>query len=169
MITSLIVAVAENGVIGDKGGLPWRLSSDLNTFRRLTMGKPVIMDRKTFASLPKVLDGRHNIVVTRDRMFEAEGVTAVGSVADALVVARVLARTSGADEIMVIGGSEIFAQALPAVGRIYLTRVAASPAGDVFFPALDMSQWREVSAEALPKGERDQHAATLHVLERVPA
>ncbi len=167
MITSLIVAVAENGVIGNQGGLPWRLSSDLKTFRRITMGKPVIMGRKTFASLPKVLDGRDNIVVTRDSLFEVEGVTAVGSVADALVVARVLARTSGADEVMIIGGSEIFRQALPVVSRIYLTKVAANPEGDVFFPPLDMSEWREVSVETLPKGERDEYAARLHILERV--
>lgn len=168
MITvSLIAGVAENGVIGAGGTLPWRMPSDLKTFRRLTMGKPIIMGRKTFASLKKPLDGRTNIVVTRDSLFEAEGITAVNSFADALVVARVVARTSGADEIMVIGGAEIFLTALPHASRIYLTRIHGSPEGDVFLPPLPPEEWREVSAEPLPKGERDEFSAALHILERV--
>jgi dihydrofolate reductase len=166
MRVSLIVAAAENGVIGAAGGLPWRLSSDLKTFRRLTMGKPIIMGRKTFQTLKKPLDGRENIVVTRDAMFEATGVTAVNSVADAMTLARVLAITSGADEIMIMGGAEIYAGALPYADRIYLTRVHASPEGDVHFPELEVDQWREVSRETLPRGARDQYDATLIVLER---
>lgn len=165
-LVSLIVAVAENGVIGAGGELPWRLSTDLKTFRRITMGKPVVMGRKTFASLKKPLDGRDNIVVTRDSLFEAEGVTAVGSLNDALVVARMLARTAGADEIMIIGGSEIFAQALEAADRIYLTRVHATPEGDVHFPDPDPARWEITSSERLTQGERDDHAATFTVLER---
>lgn len=165
-IIALIAGVAENGVIGAGGTLPWRMPSDLKNFRRLTMGKPIIMGRKTFASLKKPLDGRTNIVVTRDSLFEAEGVTTVNSLADALVVARVIARTSGADEVMVIGGSEIFAAALPYVNRVYLTKIAGSPAGDVFLPPLPPEDWKEVSVEPLPKGERDEYSAALHVLER---
>ena len=164
---SLIVAVADNGIIGANGGLPWRMSSDLKTFRRLTMGKPVVMGRKTFLTLKKPLDGRDNIVVSRDPSFEAAGITVVGSVDDALIVARTLARTSGADEVMVIGGAEIYKAVLPRATRIYWTEVHAKPDGDVAFPALDQSEWTEVSSEPLAKGERDDHAATLRVLDRV--
>lgn len=164
----MIVAVAQNGVIGANGGLPWRLSSDLKTFRRLTMGKPVVMGRRTYEALPKKpLDGRDNIVVTRDPSFEAHGVTVTNSVADALSIARILARTKGEDEVMVIGGAEIYKHALPSADRIYWTAVHASPEGDTVFPALDPAEWTEVSAEALPKGERDEHVATLRILDRV--
>ncbi len=166
MIVSLIVAAAENGVIGAGGKMPWHLSSDLKNFRRLTMGKPIIMGRKTFASLGKVLDGRDNIVVTRDSVLEADGVSVVNSFDDALVLARVLARTSGADEVIVMGGGEIYELAMPHAMRIYLTRVHACPDGDVIFPAPSDDVWERVSSEALPKGERDDHAATLEVYER---
>ena len=166
MTLSLIVAIAENGVIGREGGLPWRMSSDLKTFRRMTMGKPIIMGRRTFQSIGRPLDGRDNIVVTRDPYFEHAGVSAVSSVSEALALARVLARTRGADEIMVIGGAEIYGAALPLAHRIYLTRVHAAPVGDRHFPALDMAAWHEVAREALPKGARDEFAATLITFER---
>ncbi|MEQ1717985.1 MAG: dihydrofolate reductase [Hyphomicrobium sp.] len=166
MNLSLIVAVAENGVIGKDGGLPWRLSSDLKTFRRLTMGKPIVMGRRTVQSIGKPLDGRDNIVVTRDPFFEVAGVSNADSIADALTLARVLARTRGADEIMVIGGAAIYAAVLPQANRIYLTRVHAKPEGDRHFPELDPAEWHEVSREGLPQGERDEFPATLVVLER---
>lgn len=168
MIISLIVAVAENGVIGKDGGLPWRLSSDLKTFRRLTMGKPMIMGRRTFQSIGKPLDGRDNIVVTRDPTFQPEGVSTTDSVTDALTLARVLGRTRGADEIMVIGGAQIYNSVLPVADRIYLTRVNASPDGDRTFPDPDPAHWREVSREAIAQGPKDDHAATLIVFERHP-
>lgn len=167
MHISLIVAVAENGVIGKDGGLPWHLSSDLKTFRRLTMGKPLIMGRRTFQSIGKPLDGRDNIVVTRDMAFEHPGVSTVDNLADAITLARVLGRTRGADEIMVIGGAAIYARVLPEADRVYLTRVHAEPAGDRHFPALDPGEWREVSHEALPRTQRDEYAATLQIYERV--
>ena len=163
---SLIVAVARNGIIGAKGQLPWRLSSDLKTFRRLTMGKPIVMGRKTFASLGKPLDGRDNIVVTRDPHFDVEGVTAFNSLSEALILARALARTNGSDEVMVIGGAEIYQAALPLAGRIYWTAVDAAPDGDVVFPPLDPAQWVETSSEPLPRGPRDDHGATLMIFER---
>jgi dihydrofolate reductase len=166
MILSLIVAVAENGVIGSFGGLPWRMSSDLKTFRRITMGKPLIMGRRTFDSIGKPLDGRDNIVVTRDAHFDVPGVTALASVGEALTLARVLASTRGADEIMVIGGAAIYEAVLPQADRIYFTEVHARPEGDRHFPALDRTVWHEVSRETLPKGERDDHASTLVVYER---
>lgn len=166
MIVSLIVAVAENGVIGRDGKLPWHLSSDLKTFRRLTMGKPIIMGRRTYDSIGKPLDGRDNIVVTRDPFFEVPGVSACGSIGDALTLARVLAKTGGADEIMVIGGADIFAGTMPIAERIYFTRVHASPEGDRHFPTPDKNEWREVSREPLPEGPRDEFASTLIVYER---
>jgi dihydrofolate reductase len=163
---SLIVAVAENGVIGRNGQLPWRLSSDLKTFRRLTMGKPMIMGRRTFESIGKPLDGRDNIVVTRDPNFDVPGVSVCGSVADALTLARVLALTRGTDEIMIVGGAAVYDLTLPLADRIYFTRVHATPDGDRTFASPDLEIWKEVSREALPKGERDDHAATLIVYER---
>jgi dihydrofolate reductase len=166
MRISLIVAVAENGIIGRDGQLPWRLSSDLKTFRRLTMGKPVIMGRKTFQSLKKPLDGRDNIVLSTDPMFEPEGATVVDSFADAMTLSRTLALTRGADEIMIIGGAAVFRAALPVANRIYWTEVHASPEGDVSFPEVDLSQWIEVEREALARGEKDDVTATLKVFDR---
>jgi dihydrofolate reductase len=168
MLISLIVAVAENGVIGRNGTLPWRLSSDLKTFRRLTMGKPIVMGRKTFQSLGKPLDGRDNIVLSSDPFFEPQGASVVDSLGAALTLARVLAATRGADEIMIIGGADIFRAALPAADRIYWTEVKAAPAGDVLFPVFDLNEWTEVSREDLPRGPRDDHGAVLKVLERAP-
>ena len=167
MKVSLIVAVAENGVIGRDGQLPWRLSSDLKTFRRLTMHKPIVMGRRTFQSIGKVLDGRDNIIVTRDASLEVPGASTCPSVSEALLLGRVLATTRGADEVMVIGGSEIFAVAISAADRIYLTRVHSEVEGDTYFDELDPAQWQEVSREALPQGPRDDYASTLIVFERI--
>lgn len=161
------MAVARNGVIGRGGTLPWRLSSDLKTFRRLTMGKPVIMGRRTFQSLPKVLDGRLNIVVTRDRGFRAEGALVVADLAAALAAARENALETGADEITVIGGADIYAQVLPLADRIYWTEVHANPDGDTRFPPLDPMQWSAVAREAIPRGPKDDHEAELITLDRV--
>jgi dihydrofolate reductase len=169
MKTSLIVAVAENGVIGRSGALPWRLSSDLKTFRRLTMGKPIVMGRKTFQSIGKPLDGRDNIVVSSDPFFEPKGVSVVDSVGAALTLARILGATRGADEIMIIGGAGIFRETLPLADRIYWTEVKASPEGDVVFPEVDLSEWTEISREALPRGAKDEHDAVLKILERAAA
>lgn len=164
--TSLIVAVARNGVIGRQGKLPWRVSSDLKTFRRLTMGKPIVMGRKTFQSIGRPLDGRDNIVITRDAGFDAEGVSVFPSVGEAMVLARSLARTSGTDEVMVIGGADIFAATLGEAQRVYWTDIAGEPEGDVYFPALDPGVWTEISAEPLPRGPRDEYDAVLKIYER---
>jgi len=168
MLITLVVAVADNGVIGRDGGLPWRLSSDLKTFRRLTMGKPLIMGRRTFQSLKKPLDGRDNIVVSRDESFRPAGAIAVPSFAAALAQAERCARGRGVDEVMVIGGAAIFAEALPLAGRIYKTEVRGRPDGDTLMPEVDWARWQEVSHEALPRGERDDFDARLIVLERKP-
>jgi len=160
------VAVAENGVIGANGRLPWRLSADLKTFRRLTMGKPLIMGRKTFQSLKKPLDGRDNIVLTTDPFFEADGISVVNTFADAMTLARTLALTGGVDEVMVIGGADVFRAALPHAERIYWTAVHAKPDGDVHFPDIDPDAWTEVERHELPASEKDDVTATLRVLER---
>jgi dihydrofolate reductase len=141
---SLVVAAAENGVIGRDGALPWRIPEDLKRFKTLTMGKPTIMGRKTWDSLPrKPLPGRTNIVVSRNPHFRPDGAEVVHSVAEA--IAR--GRATGAEEIAIIGGEAIFAAALPVAQTIHLTEVAASPEGDAFMPRIDREQWREVARE----------------------
>jgi dihydrofolate reductase len=167
MHITLIVAVAKNGVIGKSGGLPWRLSSDLKTFRRLTMGKPLVMGRRTFQSLGKPLDGRDNIVVTRDRSFRADGADIVPDLDAALILARRYGAQRHVGEIMVIGGGDIYAQVLPIATRLYWTEVDAEPEGDTWFPAFDRAAWREVAREDIPRGPKDDAAATLVTLERV--
>ena len=166
MKISLIVAVAENGVIGRNGALPWHVPSYLKSFRLLTIGKPVVMGRKTYDSIGKPLPGRDNIVVTRDAGFSAGGTERAASVDDALDIARRKATERGVDEIMVIGGAEIFALTLPLADRIYLTRIHARPDGDVTFPEPDPGIWREVSRSPLPPDARDDATATLLILER---
>lgn len=166
MKVALIVAAAENGVIGRGGRLPWRIPSDLKTFRRLTLGKPIIMGRKTFESIGKPLDDRDNIVVTRNRDFHAEGVIVADSPEQALERAVALARQRGVDEVVVIGGAELFCALMPVADRIYLTRVHAQPEGDVQFAPPPTAEWREASRRTLPKAAQDDHACTLIVLER---
>ena len=166
MIVSLVVAIGENGVIGINGGLPWRLSSDLKTFRRVTMGKPLIMGRKTFQSLKKPLDGRDNIVVSRDHSFAPEGAIVERDFESALRRAELCAKARGVDEVMVIGGTEVFNAALPHARFIYKTEVHASPEGDAHFPAIDWSAWEEEERAALPQGPRDEHPATFVLLKR---
>jgi dihydrofolate reductase len=166
MMISLVVAVADNGVIGRDGTLPWRISADLKTFRRLTMGKPLIMGRRTFQSLKKPLDGRDNIVITRNAGYRPEGTIGVRDFAAALDVARECARARGVDEIAVIGGTTVFAEALPIADRIYKTEVHGRPSGDAFFPAVDWAGWKEVSREDLPRGPNDDCTASLVVLDR---
>ncbi|RTL68211.1 MAG: dihydrofolate reductase [Hyphomicrobiales bacterium] len=160
-----VVAVADNGVIGRNGGLPWRLSSDLKYFRRMTMDKPVIMGRKTYASIGKPLDGRDNIVVTRQPGFAAPGIDVVATPEAALALALEKAKARGADEIAVIGGAEIYASLMPHLDRIYLTRVHGTPDGDATF-ALDMRQWREVERSEMARTEKDAYDATFITLDR---
>lgn len=138
---SLVVAVAKNGVIGRDNTLPWRIPEDLKRFKALTMGKPVIMGRKTWESLPKrPLPGRTNIVITRNPEFRAEGAIVAHSFADALAKA-------GSNDIAVIGGQAIFAEALPIADIIHMTQVAASPDGDAFMPLIDRAHWRETACD----------------------
>lgn len=166
-VISIIVAAAENGVIGRDGDMPWHIPSDFKMFRRLTMGKPIIMGRKTFTAIGRPLDGRTNIVITRRDDLAADGIEVARSIDEAVAIADRAARTSGVDEIMVIGGAEIYRALLPLARRIYLTRVHAEPAGDTLFPALDPGHWCVAAREPLPRGDQDDHAATLLTLERI--
>ncbi|MDP9095804.1 MAG: dihydrofolate reductase, partial [Pseudomonadota bacterium] len=134
MILSLVVARADNGVIGRDNALPWHISADLRHFKQLTVGKPVVMGRRTFESIGKPLSGRHNIVLTRDRDWRAGGVTVAPNLAEAVAAAG-LQPNARADEIMIIGGAQIYAEALPSARRVYLTEVHTSPAGDTLLPA----------------------------------
>ena len=162
------VARARNGVIGKDGGLPWRLKSDLAIFRAVTMGKPVIMGRKTWESLPKKpLVGRTNIVLTRDGSFEAKGALVCEDFSEAVQIAREQAEEDGAGEVCVIGGASLFDLALQRAGRLYLTEVDAEVAGDVTLAPLDEGRWREVRREAHPASDQDQYPFTFRVLERL--
>lgn len=157
----LVVAVAENGVIGRDNQLLWRIRSDLKRFRELTMAKPMIMGRKTFESIGKPLPGRETIVLTRDEGFSAPGIHVVHSWGEAVAKGRELAQAMGADAVAVVGGAEIYRIALPHVQTIHLTEVAASPEGDAFFPPVDRSQYRETARIAHPKGPDDEHPFTF--------
>ncbi len=151
-----VAAVARNGVIGADNGLPWRVSSDLKHFKALTMGKPLILGRRTFESLRRPLPGREIIVVTRDPRFSPAGVRIARSPLEALAIARSLAKALAVDEIVVGGGAEIFGALMDETQRIELTEIALEPEGDAFFPSLDMARWRETRRETPPRGEMDE-------------
>ena len=155
-VVALVAAVARNGVIGSGGALPWRLSSDLKRFKALTMGKPLVMGRKTYESIGRALPGRTTIVVTRDRGFAPAGVAVARDVGEALRLAEAAARVAGADEIVVAGGGELYAQTIGRAGRLYLTEVNLAPEGDARFPAVDPTRWREVAREPGVRGPRDE-------------
>lgn len=163
----LVVAVAENGVIGADGGLPWRLSSDLKHFRKVTMGKPVVMGRKTFESIGKPLSGRDNIVITRQPDYRGEGVRVAADVDAAMALAGAAAERLGAEEICVIGGGEVYRQTLEIADRIYLTEVHMCADGDTRFPDLDRARWAETSRRQCAAGEKDSAAFSIVTLERV--
>jgi len=163
---ALVVAVAENGVIGKGGKLPWHISSDLKFFRAVTMDKPIVMGRKTFDSIGKPLDGRDNIVITRNKEFSANGVHVVPGIDEALELARKKAEERSCDEISIIGGAQIYKLTLPFADVIYLTEVHTEPEGDATFPELDKKVWKEVSRERHDAGARDSADYSLVVLER---
>ena len=161
------VARAANGVIGRAGALPWRLKSDMTLFRELTLGKPVIMGRKTWQSLPRrPLPGRFNIVLSRDGSFAAPGALVCEEFSEAVQIGREQAQEDEAEEVCVIGGAALFELALPRARRIYLTEVDARPEGDVQFPSFDETSWREIRREAHPASEVDEFPFVFRVLER---
>lgn len=162
----LVVAVARNGVIGRAGGLPWHQSADLKRFKAVTMGKPIIMGRRTWDSIGRPLPGRTSIVVSRDPSFAPPGAVVARSLEEAIAAAGQDARRRGAAEIAVIGGHALFRDALPLASRLYLTEVDAAPEGDVGFPAIDPAEWREVRRERHPAGAGDDHPFAFVELER---
>ena len=165
------LARARNGVIGRDGALPWRLGADMRRFRTLTAGKPVLMGRKTWESLParfRPLPGRLNIVLSRRAGYEAPGAVVCEDWTEALAIAREQAADDGKDEVCVIGGADLYALALPRAARIYLTEVEGEPEGDVVLPPIDETGWREVAREAVPAGPDDDYPTLFRVLERAP-
>jgi len=144
---AMIVAVAQNGVIGRDNALPWRLPGDLPRFKQITMGKPVIMGRATFDSIGKPLPGRDNIVVSRDMNLKIDGAIVVSTPQAALVYAQQIAEQKNLDEVIVMGGGQIYSALLPQADRLYLTKVLADVDGDAHFPAFDASAWAEISSE----------------------
>lgn len=162
LVISLVVAVAKNGVIGNAGGMPWHLSSDLKRFKRDTMGKPIVMGRKTFESIGRALPGRLNIVVSRSD-FVADDTVHATSIDAALFLAEGWAKENGAEEICVIGGGQIYAEMIDRASKLYVTHVMAEPEGDTKFPEISEAQWIPVTREEVPKGEKDS-AETLYVV-----
>jgi dihydrofolate reductase len=158
--------VADNGVIGQAGGMPWRLKSDLQHFRATTLGRPVVMGRKTFLSIGQPLRGRTNIVVSRDRGFSASGVAVVPSVETALAIARGDALRRGATAIAVIGGAEIYAQLLGRADRLVITHVHLQPPGDTHFPAIAPEIWQAVSRDEHAAAAGDSASFTIAIYER---
>ena len=154
----LVVAVAKNGVIGRDGDLPWRLPSDLKRFKQLTLGKPVLMGRKTWDSIGKPLPGRPNIVVTRDAAFAAPGAEVVSSLDAGLIVARREAQSLGVDEVCIIGGGQIYEQVFDKADILHVTHVEADVDGDTRFPDIDPVLFEKVVEEPIPQGEKDSHA-----------
>lgn len=161
-----VVAVAENGVIGRDNAMPWRISSELKHFRVLTIGKPVLMGRKTFTSIGKPLPGRTNIVVTRERDLKLAGAVVANSLPLALDVAAGDALRRGVSDVMVIGGGEIFRELMPRAYRLEFTRVHAAPEGDAFFPEIDLTRWRETRRTFHAAGPKDDHDFTTVTYER---
>ncbi len=159
----LVAAVADNGVIGADGGMPWHLPADLAHFKRITMGKPVLMGRLTWESIGRPLPGRQNLVLTSNPAWRAEGATRVASLDEALQMAA----TSGASQLMVIGGAHVYEQALPRARYIHMTRVHAEPWGDTLFPELEPGDWREVGRQERAADERNPWDLTFVGLERV--
>jgi dihydrofolate reductase len=161
MKVSMIVAVSANNVIGANAGLPWRLQEDLRRFKEITMGKPMIMGRLTFESIGKALPGRRSIVITRQVDYQREGIEVVTTPDAALELA------GDVDEVMIIGGGEVYEQFLPMTDRIYLTRVHAEFDGDTFFPEINEDEWRILSSEPLPPNDKRPFSISFQTLERI--
>ncbi len=161
----IVVAVGSNGVIGNEGAMPWHLSTDLKRFKAITMGRPVVMGRRTYQSIGRALPGRTNIVVTRNARFQAPGVKVADSVEQALSMARRQAAADDIDSVCVLGGGQIYAQVMPIADRMHVTHVEAAPKGDTCFPGIDRSDWEIESEQVYPEGPKDS-AATRYVIYR---
>lgn len=163
---AMIAAVGENGVIGADGAIPWRLPSDFAHFKRTTLGKPLIMGRKTFESIGKPLPGRTNIVVTRQTGYQPDGVLVVQSLAEALRQGQAIAAADGVQEVMIGGGGEIYREAMSLAQRLYVTHVAVAPPGDARFPTIDPKQWEVEAALEVLRTERDSADFSVKVYRR---
>ncbi|ODT50656.1 dihydrofolate reductase [Devosia sp. 63-57] len=166
---ALIAAVAENQVIGADQSIPWRIPSDFAWFKAQTMGKPMVMGRKQFETFPRPLPGRPHIVVTRQPDYAPDGVSVVHSLEEGLALGRELAATAGVDEVMVIGGGDIYAQAMAHADRLYISHIAAAPEGDVCFPPIDGHVWTIVGEPDVAASPADSSAYTIKIYERVRA
>jgi dihydrofolate reductase len=151
-LVSIVVAMDERGAIGHAGGLPWRLPEDLKRFKALTLGKPIVMGRRTWDAIGRPLPGRHNLVVTRHAGLALPGATVVSSLEQAF------AAVQGAPEVCIVGGAEIYRLALPYTDVLHVTRVHATVAADTYFPAIEATDWEEVDCERHPADERHEHA-----------
>ncbi|MEM9352547.1 MAG: dihydrofolate reductase [Planctomycetota bacterium] len=165
MTLSVIVAAAENGVIGREGGLPWRLSADLKRFKRITMGHPMVMGRKTWESIGRALPGRTSIVVSRQPHYDP-GVEGVLTATDLDGALKLAVAAPGGEEVFVIGGAQLYAAALPRADKLYLTRVHAEVAGDVFLPEVDLGAWRVVTEEGIAADDTNGYSYTCGILVR---
>jgi dihydrofolate reductase len=160
MRISIIAALARDRVIGKDAGMPWHLPAELAHFKKLTMGKPIVMGRRTFDSIGRLLPGRRNIVITRDPGYRLQGAVVVHSIEDALAAA------DGAEETMIIGGGHLYRQLLNRVSRLYLTLIEADIEGDTFFPELDESEWEMKDRTFRPADEKNEYAMSFLVLDR---
>lgn len=160
MQLSIIVAMDRNRVIGKNDTLPWRISEDLKHFKKITMGKPIVMGRKTHESIGRPLPGRENIIITRDKNYQAEGCTVLHSLED------IFTHCQDVDEVMITGGSEIYKYALEKASRLYLTEVHAELEGDTFFPEFDRNEWQEIARESFKSDEKNEFDYSFVVLER---
>lgn len=163
---AMIAGVARNNVIGVDGGIPWKIPSDMAFFKQTTMGKPIVMGRKQYETVGRPLPGRTNIVVTRQLGYQPEGVLIFDSLEAALERARTIAAADKVSEVMVIGGGEIYAQAMPLAERLYISHVDLAPEGDVVFPPIDPEVWRVVDEPEVPPSERDAASFRVRVYER---
>ena len=166
LTVAIVVAVADNGVIGRGNALPWELPDDLQHFKRTTMGRPIIMGRKTFESIGHPLPGRLNIILTRDSTWHAPAVSVATSMQQAIEIAEGQALIDGADSVMVIGGAEVYMQALPFTSRVFLTRVHGNVHGDAFFNFDQIASWRELNRIAVSAGERNSHGFSVVELKK---
>ncbi len=165
-IIAMIAGVARNNVIGADGGIPWKIPSDMAFFKRTTMGKPIVMGRKQYETVGKPLPGRTNIVVTRRLDYAPQGIIVVNSLDAALEQARGIASTDGVGEVMVIGGGDVYTQAMSLAGRLYISHVDLEPQGDVLFPPIDPAVWQVVEEPEVPISDKDSAAFRVRVYER---
>jgi dihydrofolate reductase len=163
---TIIVAVSRNGIIGRDGDMPWRLSTDLKRFKAMTLGKPVVMGRKTYDSIGKPLPGRPHVVISRQAVIDHPDVQMAHSLAEALAIAEDLARKKGEDEICILGGGEIYRQAIGLADRMCVTHVETEVDGDTAFPAIDPALWAAVESTEVAAGEKDSYATRFVVYER---